>query len=75
MRRGLQGVRWEIHAAASAERAGVDEVPGVQEAGAQSSFDIQLARQGIDFGREESRVHGSEARGQRGVRTAVAYVF
>ena len=59
----MQGVRREIHAAPAVERAGVDEMPGLQKTGAQDHFHLQHAAQtqaAFDFRREKSRLHRAQ---------------
>ena len=71
MRRRLQGVRREVHVEPSAVGQATDALPGVQEAGAEGSLHVQFAEAGFDFGCQEGRVHGAEARQQGRVRAAV----
>ena len=56
-------MRREIHVAPAVERAGVDEVSGVQKAGAQDHFRLQHAAQTqavVHFGRKKGRVHRAQ---------------
>ena len=61
----MRGVRRKIHLAPSGERAGIDEMSGVQKTGAQNSFDLQLAdkiKTAFSIRREKSRIHRFKTR-------------
>lgn len=60
-------MRGEVLAAAAVVGQGVDELPGVQEAGAQGLVHVQFAQGAFDFGCEKGRVHGAEKGWQGGV--------
>ena len=74
MRGRLQRVRGEVHAEAAAVGQAVDELPGVQEAGAEDYFVVQFAAEAeaaVGDGREEGGFHGAEASEQGGIRAAI----
>jgi len=56
LRGGLQGMRRQIHAAAATFSGSVDQMPGVQEAGSESVFHIQFAKNAFDFGRKKGGI-------------------
>jgi len=61
VRRRLQGLRREIHVEPPALGQTADELPRVQEAGAQSFFQLQFTAQAqaaVHLGREEVRLQG-----------------
>src|SRR5262249_16841665 len=60
------------------QRPRTNQVSGLQEAGAQSHFDFQLAFEtetALHLRREKGRLHRSEARGQGRVRATVTVRF
>ena len=61
MRRRLQSLRRDVHAEPAAVRAAVDEMPGLQKAGAENHFGVHHAAQAqaaVGHGRQKGRVSG-----------------
>ena len=74
MRRWLRRVRRKIHLAPSRQRGGIDEMPRVQKAGAENSFDVQFTgevKTTFHFRCKKVRLHRFETREQRGIREAI----
>jgi len=70
----VQDVRRQVHFAPAALSQAVDELSGLQEAGAQDHFHLQFAAEtqaAVRFGRKKGRVYRAQKSQQRRVRTAV----